>query len=146
MSYYDTDNSAYFQSNTDSNTSVTPYSAYGWTYFGGTTTVGGYDIPNGQLYGQVVGSGLTVQNAGGDFFTYHSMCEWNIDQVWYDSTGHKYRTDRTSTHNNCTGYEAPNTSIPAAPTCSRARVALFCTSSGVRSASTRYATPSTADV
>ncbi|WP_329438044.1 hypothetical protein [Streptomyces canus] len=104
MSYYDTDNSAYFQSNTDSNTSVTPYSAYGWTYFGGTTTVGGYDIPNGQLYGQVVGSGLTVQNAGGDFFTDHSMCEWNIDQVWYDSTGHKYRTDRTSTHNNCTGY------------------------------------------
>ncbi|MGW0425121.1 hypothetical protein [Streptomyces sp. NPDC003015] len=92
------------QNSGDAGITITPDSAYGWTYFGGTTSAGGYDIPNGQLHGEVDGSGLTVRSAGGDFVTWHSMCEWNIDQVWYDSSGHIYRTDRTSTHNKCTGY------------------------------------------
>jgi hypothetical protein len=106
MDYFDADtgmNVAAGQTQVTTDT-VTPMSASGWTYFG-SKTVEGHVIPGGQLFGQVTGSGLYVHDAGGDFITWHNMCDWNIDQVYYyPSNGHyvRYHTSSTGTHNSCT--------------------------------------------
>ena len=75
-------------------------SANGVSYWGGFH-YSNYYIPAGQMYGQIDGSGLNVKDAGGDFITYQSICAWNIDQAFYNTSGKLYYTAHTATHSSC---------------------------------------------
>ena len=101
-------------------TGVHPRSASGWTTWGGFTFKG-YGIPGGTLYGEIDGSGLHISGGGGSFVTYSSICEWNINQLFYDTTGKLWGTASIGVTNNCTGAGATkygyNQNVPAGHEC-----------------------------